>query len=50
MFANFKNSKSIMGSPTSSPKEKLLINKRDSFVTEQAFIKNFITLFIGDLD
>jgi len=39
-----------MGSPTSSPKEKLVIQKRDDFVTEQSFIKNFIQLFIGDLD
>ena len=50
MFSNYKNSKSILGSPKSSPKEKLTIQKKDDFVTEQSFIKNFTALFIGDLD
>jgi Ca2+-binding EF-hand superfamily protein len=47
MFSNFK-SQNI--SPDTSPKAKLQTQKKEDFVTESSFIKNFVKLFIGDLD
>jgi hypothetical protein len=37
-------------SPTNNTKKNLETKKKEEFVTEQSFIRNFTTIFIGDLD
>jgi hypothetical protein len=37
-------------SPGNNTKKGLEAKKKEEFVTEQSFIKNFTTIFIGDLD
>ena len=51
MFSNFKQSLSVSPLPREeSPKEKLISQKKEDFVTEASFVHNFIQLFIGNLD
>lgn len=49
MFSNYRNQK-MSGSPHGSPKEKLIQQKKEDFVTEQSFIKNMVKIYIGELD
>jgi hypothetical protein len=46
----FCNAKGTGNSPDCSPKQKLLNLKKEDFITESSFVKNFTQLFIGELD
>lgn len=50
MFSNYKNSETMHKQLESSPKETLQSQKKGDFVTEENFVQNFTTIFIGDLD
>lgn len=34
----------------SSPKEKLVNKKKEDYITQESFVRNFVKIFLGDLE
>ena len=48
MFSNFKMK--YADDANSNPKQKLAYQKKEDFVTLESFVRNFVRIFLGDLD
>jgi hypothetical protein len=48
MFSNFKSK--YLNDHGGSPKEKLVSKNKEDFITQESFVRNFVKIFLGDLE